>query len=153
MMGRLHHVVLDTADPVGLAHFYSQVLGLPITFSSEDWVVVAANDKSSGLAFQYAPGHVPPTWPDPSSSQQFHLDIMVEDIEEASTKVQALGARELDAGDHVFIDPCGHPFCLIKTPGWAASLSAGEGTIRVDARELRKRNRPQPTARPIARRR
>ncbi|MEO7016326.1 MAG: VOC family protein [Leifsonia sp.] len=122
MIGRLHHVVLDTADPAGLAHFYSEILGLPITFSSDDWVVVAVNDTSSGLAFQYTPGHVPPTWPDRSGSRQFHLDIMVEDIEAASTKVQALGAGR-GAGEHVFIDPSGHPFCLIKKPGWAAPLS------------------------------
>ncbi|MFB9164865.1 VOC family protein [Arthrobacter psychrochitiniphilus] len=122
MIGRLHHVVLDTADPSGLAHFYSAILGLPITFSSEEWIVVAANDTSSGLAFQNAPGHVPPTWPDPSSSQQFHLDIMVEDIDEASTRVQALGARKVHAADHVFVDPSGHPFCLIKMPDWAAPL-------------------------------
>jgi hypothetical protein len=30
---------------------------LPVTHRSDDWVVVAANDTSSGLAFQLAPGH------------------------------------------------------------------------------------------------
>lgn len=126
MIGRLHHVVLDTADPARLAHFYSEILGLPITFSSQEWCVVAADDTSSGLAFQYAPGHVPPTWPDPASSQQFHLDIMVDDLDEASARVRALGAVTPDAGDHVFIDPSGHPFCLVKRPGWAAPITAGE---------------------------
>ena len=63
MIGRLHHVVLDCPDPASLAEFYSELLGQPITHRSADWVVVAANDSSSGLAFQLAPGNPRPTWP------------------------------------------------------------------------------------------
>jgi len=29
-----------------------------------------------------------------------------------------LGARPL-GGDAVFADPAGHPFCLVRRPGWA----------------------------------
>jgi catechol 2,3-dioxygenase-like lactoylglutathione lyase family enzyme len=54
MIGRLHHVVLDCPDPAALAAFYSELLGLPITYRSDDWVVVADNETSSGLAFQLA---------------------------------------------------------------------------------------------------
>jgi hypothetical protein len=53
---------------------------LPVTYRDDDWVVVAASDTSSGLAFQRAPGNQPPTWPDPAIPQQIHLDIMVEDV-------------------------------------------------------------------------
>jgi len=63
MIGRMHHVVIDCADPASLAEFYSKLLGQPIIYSSDDWVVVAANDRTSGLAFQLAPDHQPPTWP------------------------------------------------------------------------------------------
>ena len=56
MIGRMHHVVIDCPDPAALAEFYSQLLGLPVTYRSADWVVVAASDTSSGLAFQRAPG-------------------------------------------------------------------------------------------------
>ncbi len=80
MVGRLHHVVLDCREPAALAAFYSQLLGQPITYQSDDWVVVASNSASSGLAFQLAPDHQPPTWPDPAVPQQFHLDVMVEDV-------------------------------------------------------------------------
>jgi catechol 2,3-dioxygenase-like lactoylglutathione lyase family enzyme len=83
MLGRLHHVVLDCPAPAALAAFYSRLLGQPITYQSDDWVVVAANDTSSGLAFQLAPDHRPPTWPDPAVPQQFHLDVMVEDVASA----------------------------------------------------------------------
>jgi catechol 2,3-dioxygenase-like lactoylglutathione lyase family enzyme len=121
MIGRLHHVVLDCPDPAVLAAFYSELLGQPVTYRSDDWVVVAANDSSSGLAFQLAPGNRPPTWPDPAVPQQFHLDIMVEDVTAAGRRVLAIGATKLD-GEDVYADPAGHPFCLIRRPRWAPPI-------------------------------
>jgi catechol 2,3-dioxygenase-like lactoylglutathione lyase family enzyme len=121
MIGRMHHLVLDCPDPATVATFYSALLGLPVTYRDDDWVVVAANDTSSGLAFQLAPGNPPPTWPDPAVPQQSHLDIMVEDVAAAAQRVLALGAAKLD-GDAVYADPAGHPFCLIRRPLWAPPI-------------------------------
>jgi catechol 2,3-dioxygenase-like lactoylglutathione lyase family enzyme len=121
MIGRLHHVILDCRDPLALATFYGALLGQPVTYSSEDFVVVAADDTSSGLAFQLAPDHQPPTWPDPAVPQQVHLDVMVEDVAAAGPRVLALGAVKLD-GEDVYADPAGHPFCLIKRPRWAPPI-------------------------------
>ena len=65
------------------------------------------------------PAHAgPPRCPDPQGSQQVHLDIAVDDITAAERKVLALGAsRVADAPgeDHfrVYLDPAGHPFCLV----------------------------------------
>ncbi|MGH3496458.1 MAG: VOC family protein [Nocardioidaceae bacterium] len=126
MPGRLHHVVLDCPDPVALAQFYSALLGMPITYRSDDWVVVARADNRSGLAFQLSPDHVPPRWRDPEHGQQFHLDVMVEDPHAAEPEVLALGATRLNPGvgpPLVFADPAGHPFCLITRPGWAEPVS------------------------------
>jgi catechol 2,3-dioxygenase-like lactoylglutathione lyase family enzyme len=118
MVGRLHHVVLDCRDPRALAEFYSRLLGDPITYVSDDWVVVSTSTQASGLAFQRAPDQQSPTWPDPATPQQMHLDIMVEDVAAATGRVLELGATRLD-GDDVFADPAGHPFCLVRRPGWA----------------------------------
>jgi catechol 2,3-dioxygenase-like lactoylglutathione lyase family enzyme len=118
VIGRAHHTVIDCPDPAALAAFYSALLGLPVTYGSADWVVVAVNDTSSGLAFQLAPEHRRPTWPDPAVPQQLHLDIMVDDLAEAGRAVLALGAVPLP-GDNVYADPAGHPFCLIRRPAWA----------------------------------
>ncbi len=123
MIGRLHHVVIDCADPAALAAFYSDLLGRPITYRSEDWVVVSADETTSGLAFQLAPDHEPPAWPDPHRPQQLHLDVMVDDVAAARSRVLAIGARPL-SGD-VYADPAGHPFCLIKRPHWAPPVNAG----------------------------
>jgi catechol 2,3-dioxygenase-like lactoylglutathione lyase family enzyme len=122
MIGRLHHVVLDCPDPAALAEFYAELLGMPVTYRSDDWIVVARDDTSSGLAFQLSPDHQPPRWPDPSRPQQVHLDVMVDDQAEAERRVLALGATPLsgpEGTDHVYADPAGHPFCLIPRPAWA----------------------------------
>ena len=87
MRARLHHLILDCPDPKALAEFYSRLLDEPITYESEDFVVVAGNDRTSGLAFQRAPGHPAPTWPDPAVPQQMHLDVMVEDVDAARAPV------------------------------------------------------------------
>jgi catechol 2,3-dioxygenase-like lactoylglutathione lyase family enzyme len=121
MHGRLHHVVFDCPDPGAIATFYSTLLNQPITYASADFVVVAANETTSGIAFQHAPGHRAPTWPDGTVPQQVHVDIMVESVADATPWVLALGATKLD-GQDVFADPAGHPFCLIQRSGWAAPI-------------------------------
>jgi catechol 2,3-dioxygenase-like lactoylglutathione lyase family enzyme len=123
MIGRPHHVIYDCPDPIALAEFYSALLGLSITYRSPDFVVIARDDTTSGFAFQLAPDHQPPAWPDPSRPQQVHLDVMVDDVAAAEPLVIALGARRLGAGDQVYADPAGHPFCLIPRPGWAPPIN------------------------------
>lgn len=117
MIGRLRSVVLDTQDPHSLATFYADVLGGAVSVTDETWVVVT-DPTGRRLAFQLAPEHQPPAFPDPRGSQQFHLDIEVDEIEAAQRQVLALGAtRVTDAEDEtdfrVFRDPAGHPFCLV----------------------------------------
>ncbi|HEX8094268.1 VOC family protein [Jatrophihabitans sp.] len=139
MIGRLHHIVLDCPEPAALARFYSELLGWPITWQRPDFVVVAVHDRSSGLAFQLAAEYRAPDWPDPARPQQLHLDVMVEDLDEAEPKVLALGARRLPVpevasgqasgpGPRVFADPAGHPFCLIPRPSWAPPIGSPDGS-------------------------
>lgn len=120
MRGRMHHIILDCPDPALLARFYAALLDRPITYESDDFVVVSKNDTTSGLAFQRAVDHRPPTWPDPEIPQQMHLDVMVEDVSDATPHVLSLGAVQLR--EDVFADPAGHPFCLIRRPGWAEPI-------------------------------
>lgn len=121
MRGRLHHVILDCSDPGALAQFYSALLDQPITYEAHDVVVVAADETTSGLAFQLDAEHREPTWPDTVVPQQMHLDIMVEDVGRATPHVLALGATKLP-GEGVFADPAGHPFCLVKRPSWSEPM-------------------------------
>ncbi|MFG2474350.1 VOC family protein [Streptomyces fagopyri] len=120
-LAELGAVVLDCPDPRALAGFYAEVLGGTVESGEggeqdADWVDLTVPGGRS-LAFQAAPGHVPPRWPAPEGSQQFHLDLTVDDLDAAEKGVLALGARPLDTEDRsrnwrVYADPAGHPFCL-----------------------------------------
>ena len=117
MIGRLRSVVVDCKDPKGLAAFYAGVLGGTVHAVDDTWVVLTDPDGRR-LAFQYSPQHAPPRFPDPSGSQQFHLDVLVDDVDEAERRVRQLGATRVDeaVGEdrfRVFRDPAGHTFCLV----------------------------------------
>ena len=116
MIGQLRSVVLDSRQPRELAAFYAELLGGEVTSAEDDWVVLV-DQTGRRLAFQLAPDHEPPTFPDPRGSQQFHLDVMVDDPDKAERQVLALGATRVpDAPGEddfrVYRDPAGHPFCL-----------------------------------------
>ncbi|MFV0135621.1 VOC family protein [Streptomyces sp. HMX87] len=117
-VAELGPVVLDCPDPRTLAAFYAEVLGGTIEENEvePEWLDLKLPGGRT-LAFQAAPGFVPPRWPSPEHSQQFHLDLNVKDLDAAEKAVLELGARPLDTEDRsrgfrVYADPAGHPFCL-----------------------------------------
>jgi catechol-2,3-dioxygenase len=110
-------VALDCREPLALAQFYSALTGAPIERTDDDWVQLAATGGPA-LAFQLAPGHVPPQWPGDEMPQQIHLDFDVPDLDAAEEQVLAIGARKHDVQPgqsfRVYLDPAGHPFCLCR---------------------------------------
>jgi catechol 2,3-dioxygenase-like lactoylglutathione lyase family enzyme len=117
VIGKLRSVVVDCKDPQELATFYAGVLGGTLHREDETWVVLT-DPTGRRLAFQLSPQHEPPKFPDPRGSQQFHLDIAVDDVDRAERDVLALGAtRVSDAVEdnlfRVYRDPAGHTFCLV----------------------------------------
>jgi catechol 2,3-dioxygenase-like lactoylglutathione lyase family enzyme len=117
MIGVLEKTVIDCPDPHELAGFYCQVLGMEVNESSADWVVIGSRPGMREVAFQRAGEWVPPRWPDPGHPQQMHLDVRVSDADEAERRLIDLGATSVpgdrERGFHVFIDPAGHPFCIV----------------------------------------
>ena len=110
--------VLDAPEPRRLADFYCALLGWSIEDESPDWITIR-NGGGPGLAFQLAENFVPPSWPDNTVPQQFHLDVKVPDIDAAEPHVLALGATATGlpggpSGFRVYRDPAGHPFCLCR---------------------------------------
>jgi len=92
-----------------------EITGGTVTYASELWATV--NGPNGRIDFQTAPGHTPPTWPDPTSPMQMHLDLYVDDLASAEARVLAAGATKYEYQpnpDHclVYADPAGHPFCL-----------------------------------------
>jgi predicted enzyme related to lactoylglutathione lyase len=111
-------VVFDAADLASESRFWAGVLGGTVD-AEEDWHMVLVDGRAR-VGVQLAPDHVPPDWPH-GTPQQIHLDLWVDDIDEAHAEVMALGATLLqeaaedpDEPDSfkVYADPAGHPFCL-----------------------------------------
>ncbi|MDQ3105128.1 MAG: VOC family protein [Actinomycetota bacterium] len=112
-------VVLDAPDARELARFYQRLLGWRIFNESADWVDLApSEDAGYNLAFATEPNYVRPVWPTVAGQPQMslHLDIGVDDVEEAVAHAIEVGAElapyQPQETVRVLLDPAGHPFCL-----------------------------------------
>ena len=111
-------VAFDAADLEAESSFWAGVLGGTVD-AEDNWHMVMV-DGVPRIGVQLAPNHVPPDWPDGTPPQQVHLDLWVEDFEEAHERVMSHGAKvlkpaaDVDTPDNfqVYADPAGHPFCL-----------------------------------------
>jgi predicted enzyme related to lactoylglutathione lyase len=113
-IARFPTIVLDCPDPAALAKFYGEMLDWKAE-PSEDWVDIRA-DYGQCISFQKVENYRAPVWPDQEVPQQMHLDVVVDDLDEAEAAVVALGATrhatQPGTTFRVFLDPAGHPFCL-----------------------------------------
>ena len=115
-------VVFDAADIATESRFWADLLG-GVVHQDGAWHSVVV-DGEWVIGVQHAPNHVPPQWPDGPQQQQVHLDLHVEDLEQAGRHAIAVGARQLQPphrpadnpdGDEIFAvyaSPAGHPCCL-----------------------------------------
>jgi predicted enzyme related to lactoylglutathione lyase len=114
-IARFPVVVLDCPDPRRLAEFYGAVLDWQLEKDEDGWCSLRAG-HGDVLAFQKVDPYTPPQWPGQAVPQQMHLDLDVDDLDEAESAVLELGAVKADhqPGEafRVFLDPAGHPFCL-----------------------------------------
>jgi catechol-2,3-dioxygenase len=122
---RIFAITIDCSDPHQLARFYQNLLGGSITATNDTFVALTI-DAELRLDFQRIQRYCPPTWPTSDTPAQMHLDFVVSELDEAERRATGLGARKADhqpGADRfrVFIDPEGHPFCLV-TP---AASTAG----------------------------
>jgi hypothetical protein len=115
---RPNGMVLDSPDAQKLAAFWERLLGWPRRSNESDWVTLAPPGEGIGLSFQTESRYVRPVWPagEGDPQMQIHLDIEVQDLDEAVSWAVAQGA-ELAAFQpqqdvRVLLDPAGHPFCL-----------------------------------------
>lgn len=117
-IARLSLAALDCADPFALSSFYSALTGWPVEEDddNDEWVQLRS-DGPVTLAFQRVEDYEPPVWPGSDVPQQLHLDFDVPDLDAGEQQVLALGATRADyqPGEtfRVFLDPAGHPFCLV----------------------------------------
>ncbi|MER5438790.1 VOC family protein [Streptomyces sp. NPDC002790] len=110
-------VTFDCPDPAELARFYGEALGLPVTLSTDGFVLLG-REGAPGLGFYRVEDYQPPSWPDSSVPKQAHLELGVEDLDATQARLIALGAVEAEVQPlperrRVMLDPAGHPFCII----------------------------------------
>jgi len=128
VIGRLHSLVVDCAEPRALAGFYAELLGLELLGSGPDWAAIGDGSRSPAMSFHRVKPYRAPTWPAGAIPAQMHADVLVGDLDEAEPRVLALGAMLLDGSDkpigfRVYADPAGHPFCLVtpESVPWTAA--------------------------------
>jgi hypothetical protein len=124
------YTAIDCDDPISLAKFYSKLTGLKIETDKPggldgSWVELKDENNQIQLAFQKIANYRRPTWPEGPVPQQAHLDFLVEDLNKSENEIINLGATktEFQPGSphsveyeyefRVYLDPAGHPFCLI----------------------------------------
>ena len=113
---RYSAVTFDCSEPAELARFYGEALGLPVVFSTSDFVLLG-QEGAAGLGFNRLPDYRPPAWPGSAQEKQAHIEVGVDDLDAAQSRLLALGAvKPAFQPDpdrwRVLLDPAGHPFCL-----------------------------------------
>jgi len=109
-------VMLDCPDAKALSAFYSELLGKPVTYQA-DGVAMIGSEGEQPVLFQQVADYTAPQWPDPAHPQQYHLDVLVDDLDAAEHAALALGARRTQGVGktfRVYTDPAGKPFCLTQ---------------------------------------
>ena len=112
---RLGAISLDCADPGTLSTFWADLLGGEIALAREDIGVVKLDHLL--LTAMRVENYVVPTWPVGSVPKQGHIDLEVDDLDDAERRAISLGAvrahfQPEPEGHRVLFDPAGHPFCL-----------------------------------------
>jgi predicted enzyme related to lactoylglutathione lyase len=110
---------IDSADPARLARFYAAALGWEVTYSDDSFGMVEGNGLK--IDFGKVEGFRPAQWPDVTGVKRFRLDLQVDDLDQATESLCAVGASQPDfqpgAGRwRVLLDPDGQPFCLSPRP-------------------------------------
>ena len=114
-IARFPSLVIDCPDPQALATFYGALLDWPVEPLPTGGAQIRA-EYGDSIGFHQVEPYTPTNWPGQEVPQQMHVDVMVDDLDEAEAAVLGLGAtkhpHQPGTTFRVFLDPAGHPFCL-----------------------------------------
>ncbi len=119
-------VVIDCREAAALAAFYQSVFGGEIIRADKDSAWLRVGDLT--VICRAVAGYQPPTWPNSAVPMQVHLDLWVDDLDQAEAQLHQLGATTADpqppglGGLIVMHDPAGHLFCICAR-GQSAPIS------------------------------
>lgn len=109
------HVVIDCADPVRLASFWSAMLGAPVHARWKQYVMLEPTlEGGPAFAFQKVAEAK-------AGKNRVHVDLTVDDLEAETARAAGLGATFIEEHSEpnavtarVMADPEGNEFCLVK---------------------------------------
>jgi hypothetical protein len=109
-------ISLDCDDPAALSSFWAELLGGEVTVISAHHAVVRL-DRRLLLVAMRVENYMRPTWPEGPVPKQAHIDLDVDDLQQAEKRAISLGAVPAESQSApeqflVLFDPAGHPFCL-----------------------------------------
>jgi len=93
MPASVGYLVIDTTDPLRLAPFWCALLDVQVdaTIGDGQFVVLSRTEDGLTVGFQQVP--------EPKSGKnRLHLDLIVEDLDIATTEIEALGGTWLEPG-------------------------------------------------------
>ncbi|WP_405165976.1 VOC family protein [Nocardia sp. NBC_01499] len=115
-IAQLSLITLNCADKEELAVFWAALLGGEIVYRADDLAVV--HTERGSLCAVLVPDYQPPTWPAGDTPNNIHLDLKVDNLDDAQAEAVRVGARVAEVQPdpdawRVLLDPAGHPFCLV----------------------------------------
>jgi predicted enzyme related to lactoylglutathione lyase len=116
------YMILDTQDPDRLAEFYTELQGIEtlVSYGEGQYHSLSPNREGLMVVLQKVP--------EPKQGKnRAHFDIVVDDLDEMTARVEELGGRQLEPGTthelegfswRCMADPEGNEFCLyLMAPG------------------------------------
>jgi predicted enzyme related to lactoylglutathione lyase len=122
---KLTQLVMECSEPARLAEFWRTVLDLEQATGDPDWLTLSW-EQVGRLSFHRVEGYRPPEWPGESGQQHIHFDLLVDDLQEASQRVEEAGGEPLSEvlnpgpkAWRVYSDPRGTPsvWCQSRSEG------------------------------------
>jgi predicted enzyme related to lactoylglutathione lyase len=120
MQASVGYLVIDATDPQRLTTFWCAMLDVEVDSTVGDGQFVVLSPTKDGLTvgFQKVPERK-------TSKNRVHLDLVVEDLDAATTEIESLGGRWLEPGTtrdlegfqwRIMADPEGNEFDIDVLP-------------------------------------
>lgn len=110
---KVWYLTIDCRDPERLATFWSELLGVGLRGTMENFVFLSRpSEDAVALAFQRVPE-------DKVVKNRLHLDLRPDDRDAEVERLERMGARRVDIGQGpdvtwvVMADPEGNEFCVL----------------------------------------
>jgi predicted enzyme related to lactoylglutathione lyase len=116
----MHDVVIDCQDPQRITPFWCEILEMQVSSTRGDGQYVSLRSPSNNgfVSSQRVP--------EPKAGKnRVHLDVLVDDLDTSTARVESLGGRWIEPGKtheldgfpwRCMADPEGNEFCIYELP-------------------------------------